>query len=67
DSLMETDETLSLRRDGIGIEVIRKLRRGHWSLQAQLDLHGLRRDAAREAVGSFIHESARRGLRCVRI
>ncbi|MBA4218596.1 MAG: DNA mismatch repair protein MutS [Methylibium sp.] len=67
DSLLETDETLSFRRDGIGIEVIRKLRRGHWSLQAQLDLHGLRRDAAREAVGSFIHESARRGLRCVRI
>ena len=67
DTLLETDETLSFRREGIGLEVVRKLRRGHWSLQAQLDLHGLRRDAAREALGQFIHDSARRGLRCVRV
>lgn len=67
DSLLETDETLSFRREGIGLEVVRKLRRGHWALQAQLDLHGLRRDAAREALSQFIHESARRGLRCVRV
>lgn len=67
DTLLDTDETLSFRREGIGLEVVRKLRRGHWALQAQLDLHGLRRDAAREALGGFIHESARRGLRCVRV
>jgi DNA-nicking Smr family endonuclease len=67
DSLLETDEALSFRREGISVEVVRKLRRGHWSLQAQLDLHGLRRDAAREALGHFVHESARRGLRCVRV
>lgn len=67
DSLLDTDESLSFRREGISIEVVRKLRRGHWSLQAQLDLHGLRRDAAREALGLFIHDSARRGLRCVRV
>jgi DNA-nicking Smr family endonuclease len=67
DSLLDTDESLSFRRDGIGVEVVRKLRRGHWALQAQLDLHGLRRDTARDALGHFIHESARRGLRCVRV
>jgi DNA-nicking Smr family endonuclease len=67
DTLLDTDESLSFRRDGIGVEVVRKLRRGHWSLQAQLDLHGLRRDGAREALGLFIHDSARRGLRCVRV
>lgn len=67
DTLLDTDETLSFRREGIALEVVRKLRRGHWSLQAQLDLHGLRRDAAREALGGFIHDSARRGLRCVRV
>lgn len=67
ESLLETDETLSFRREGISVEVVRKLRRGHWALQAQLDLHGLRRDAAREALNQFIHESARRGLRCVRV
>lgn len=67
ESLLETDETLSFRREGISLEVVRKLRRGHWALQAQLDLHGLRRDAAREALSHFIHDSSRRGLRCVRV
>ncbi|MFG6466336.1 Smr/MutS family protein [Roseateles sp. BYS87W] len=67
DTLLDTDETLSFRREGISLEVVRKLRRGHWALQAQLDLHGLRRDAAREAMSQFIHDSARRGLRCVRV
>jgi len=67
ESLLETDETLSFRRPEIGMEVVRKLRRGHWALQAQIDLHGLRRDEAREALGQFIHDTARRGLRCVRV
>ncbi|MDI4633698.1 Smr/MutS family protein [Pelomonas sp. V22] len=67
ETLLETDETLSFRRPEISAEVVRKLRRGHWALQAQLDLHGLRRDQAREALGHFIHESKRRGLRCVRV
>lgn len=67
ESLLETDETLSFRREGISLEVVRKLRRGHWALQAQLDLHGLRRDGAREALSLFIHDAARRGLRCVRV
>jgi DNA-nicking Smr family endonuclease len=67
DSLLDTDESLSFRREGVSVEVVRKLRRGHWALQAQLDLHGLRRDAAREALGQFVAESARRGLRCLRV
>nr|WP_295081201.1 Smr/MutS family protein [uncultured Roseateles sp.] len=67
DSLLETDDTLSFRRPEIPPEVLNKLRRGHWSLQAQLDLHGLRRDQAREALGNFVQDSARRGLRCVRV
>lgn len=67
DSLLETDETLSFRRPEVSAEVVRKLRRGHWALQGQIDLHGLRRDQAREALGQFIQDSARRGLRCVRV
>ena len=67
ESLLETDDTLSYRRDGIGPEVTRKLRRGVWAIQAQLDLHGLRRDEAREGVAEFLRDSERRGLRCVRV
>ncbi len=67
ETLLHTDETLSFRRPGIGPDVVRKLRRGNWSIQRQLDLHGFRRDDAREALGSFIREANKAGLRCVRV
>lgn len=67
ESLLLTDDGLSFRRPGIGPGVVAKLRQGHWALQGQLDLHGLNRDEAREALGGFIRESQRRGLRCVRV
>ncbi len=67
ESLLETDDTLSFRRRDIGPEVTRKLRRGVWAIQAQLDLHGLRRDQAREHLAEFLRESERQGLRCVRV
>lgn len=67
ESLLDTDEALSFRRRGIGAEVVRKLRRGVWAIQAQLDLHGLRRDDAREALGAFLRAAVRDGLRCVRV
>jgi DNA-nicking Smr family endonuclease len=65
--LLETDETLSYCRPGISQEVVRKLRRGAWIVQAQLDLHGMRREEAREALAEFIRESGKRGLRCLRV
>ena len=67
ESLLETDDALSFRRRGIGIDVVRKLRRGVWALQDEIDLHGLRSDPARERLAAFIRESARAGLRCVRV
>ncbi|MFC3109748.1 Smr/MutS family protein [Undibacterium arcticum] len=67
ETLLETDAALSFARSNIGPDVVRKLRKGHWVIQDQLDLHGLRRDAAREAVAEFLRKSCRRGLRCVRI
>ncbi len=66
-SLLDTDEALSFRRPGIGPDVVRKLRKGDWSVQAQVDLHSLRTDEAREALGSFVRESFKTGLRCVRV
>jgi DNA-nicking Smr family endonuclease len=67
DTLLETDETLSFRRPDIGLDVVRKLRRGGWAIQAQIDLHGLRRDPARVQLNAFIREAAANGLRCVRV
>jgi DNA-nicking Smr family endonuclease len=67
ESLLLTDDGLSFRRPGVGPEVATRLRRGHWSVQAEIDLHGLRRDEAREALLRFLSEASRRGQRCVRV
>jgi DNA-nicking Smr family endonuclease len=67
DSLLETDDTLSYTRPGIGIDVAKKLRKGQWVIQAELDLHGMRRDQARDSLGEFIRRCGRNGVRCVRI
>lgn len=67
ETLLHTDEQLSYRRPGLGPEIVRKLREGSWSIQRQVDLHGLRTDEAREALGRFIREAHQAGLRCVRV
>lgn len=67
ETLLHTDELLSYRRPGLGPDVVRKLREGRWSIQRAIDLHGLRTDEARDALGRFIRESHQQGLRCVRV
>lgn len=67
ESLLLTDDGLSFRRPGVGPDVVARLRRGHWAIQSQIDLHGLRRDEAREALAAFLRESVRRGHRCLRV
>ena len=67
DSLLETDGELSYRRRELPPSVLHRLRSGEWALQAQIDLHGLRRDEAREALGHFLQQCSLRGLRCVRV
>ena len=66
-TLLDVDDQLSFRQPGIGADVTRKLRQGHWSIQGQLDLHGLRTEDARAALATFIRAARQQGLRCVRI
>jgi len=63
----ETGEEPSYLRAGLGHDVLRKLRRGHWVVQDAVDLHGLTREEARSALGEFLGACVRRGLRCVRV
>ncbi|MEI6000917.1 Smr/MutS family protein [Paraburkholderia bengalensis] len=65
--LLDTDESLSYCRPGVSQEIVKKLRRGAWIVQAQLDLHGMRREEAREALSEFIREASKKGLRCLRV
>ena len=67
DAGMETGEELSYARNGIGAQTLRKLRRGHWMTQGELDLHGLTVEEASAMLVEFLHHCARRGLRCIRI
>lgn len=67
DTLLDTDEALSYARAGIGPDTLRRLRRGHWVIQGQLDLHGMRRDEAREALAEFLRNAVKRSIRCVRV
>ena len=66
-TLLDVDDQMSFRRPGVGTDVTRKLRRGDWALQGQIDLHGLRSDEARESLGQFIRQAHRMGWRCVRV
>jgi DNA-nicking Smr family endonuclease len=65
--LLETDDSLSWRRPEVGPDVPRRLRRGDWVIQRQIDLHGLRVDEARQALIEFLAECMKREVRCVRI
>jgi DNA-nicking Smr family endonuclease len=67
DSLLETDDALSFRRPDIAPDVLRRLRRGQWTIQAHVDLHGMTRDQARERLSEFVRDASQRGLRCVRV
>ena len=63
----QTGEQLAFKRDGVSPMVFRKLRRGHWIVQGEIDLHGLTRDEARLHLAGFLGECARRGVRCIRV
>jgi DNA-nicking Smr family endonuclease len=54
-------------RPGLSRQVLRKLRSGTWVIQNQLDLHGLDRHEAREALAGFLAHCIKRGQRCVRV
>jgi len=64
---LETGEEACYLREGLGRDVIRKLRRGHWIVQDMVDLHGQNREEARLLLSAFLAACLRRGLRCVRV
>jgi DNA-nicking Smr family endonuclease len=61
------DQGLSFQRAGVRSQVLRRLRRGLYPVDDELDLHGLTQTAARSELAEFIARSRDRGCRCVRI
>jgi DNA-nicking Smr family endonuclease len=64
---IESGEELAFVRDGYSRNTLRKLRRGHWVVEASLDLHGMNQVQAAVAVSEFLRRSRARRLGCVRI
>ena len=62
---LEAEQTFL--RKGLASDVLTRLRRGHWSVQGELDLHRLNRDEARDALADFINDARNYGWRCVRV
>jgi DNA-nicking Smr family endonuclease len=58
---------LSFHRAGVRVQVMRRLRRGLYPVEGELDLHGLNQHAARDSLADFIARSRDAGRRCIRI
>jgi len=64
---VESGAEVAFVRAGVSRQTLRKLRRGHWVAQGELDLHGLTVAAARESLALFLQQCLRDHWRCVRI
>lgn len=64
---MEAGDAWSYRRPGMSLQALRRLRRGYWKIQDNLDLHGLTRDEARQELSAFVDGCIQKKFRCVRV
>jgi DNA-nicking Smr family endonuclease len=67
EAAISTGEELYFARPGVPTAALRKLRRGGWVLQGELDLHGHTGDEARVALAAFLNRCMLEDRRCVRI
>ena len=64
---IETGEELLYLHQGLRPKVIRQLRRGHFSIQDEFDLHGLNIETARKVIHEFLEHAQKRNYGCVKI
>jgi DNA-nicking Smr family endonuclease len=66
-ALLGTGEEVGFRRPHIAEAVLIKLRRGQYSVDAEIDLHGLNAAQAKHALREFIVEAVTSRWRCIRV
>lgn len=66
-TLVESGEEIAFKRPGVPETLLKRLRRGHFKVDAELDLHGLTSPQARAELRDFIVNELSRGSHCVRI
>ena len=65
--LVDPDELMEGAVAGLDPRVLKRLRRGEFTVQADLDLHGADAETARLLLERFLIDTHARGLRCVRV
>lgn len=60
-------DSLAFAAPGIQNNVLKKMRKGFFGIDAEIDLHGLSRAAAQQQLLKFLHLSSQNGWRCVRV
>ena len=64
---IETGEELIYLHQGMRPSVLRRLRRGQYSIQDEFDLHGLNVETARKVIHEFLAHAQKRDYGCVKI
>ena len=64
---LQTGDVLSFCRSGIQKNIFKKLKKGQFSIGAELDLHGHTRPEAQVALARFLQHARENNIRCVRI
>jgi len=71
--LSAADEQLSIdsddahRKNGVQLRILKRLKRGHYPLEDQFDLHHLNTHTGKSALLDFISWSCQQNLKCIRI
>jgi DNA-nicking Smr family endonuclease len=63
----ESGDELKFLRSGFSSRLLKKLRRGDYAIQDELDLHGLVVSDAKQETHGFVNQCARDNLRAIRI
>ena len=61
------EDSMQFIAPGVQKNVLKKLRKGHFGLDASIDLHGLTKQEANQHLSKFLHFSFEDGYRCVHI
>lgn len=64
---LSIEDTLGFTAPGLQKNVLKKLRKGHFGLDAEIDLHGLTSDEAKRQLLNFLHRCVMNGYRCVHV
>ena len=64
---LEAGDALSYRRENVPPHVLRRLARGEYAAQEELDLHGLHARPAESLLREFLRDCRAHGVACVRI